>query len=144
MLVFMNSWYREKLGIQRDLVPGSKVGLTIELREKTPIKWMVYACVDHPQVVVRLATWLGLLGLGLGVIGVGLGMLALGEDNSFVLIGGEVVILAGFIVLVWGTLLMKRRSPHRARPSAASLPRIPEGLGGHPKPAINRHFKTGN
>jgi len=118
--VFMSSWYREKLGIERDHDKDKCVRLTIELtgtrslllRVTRGLLWQVYACADHPQVVVRLATWLGLVGLGLGVIGVGLGFLALDVRSirsvqSF----GILVLIAGIVEAVWSTTLVfsKRR-----------------------------------
>jgi hypothetical protein len=69
-------WYRKRLG---DLETG--IELEIEVQEVRKVICGTYgrvrACLDHPQVVVRLATWLGLWGFGLGLIGVILGIIPL-------------------------------------------------------------------
>jgi hypothetical protein len=68
----IGAWYRARLG---GLATQSDVPLEI----KACNSWIgqFCACVHHPQVVVRLAAWLGGIGLILGVIGLGLGVASL-------------------------------------------------------------------
>ena len=61
--VVMNKWYRKRLGSIR---PGEEQELTIKITKGPWAKFK--ACIQHPQVVVRLATWLGVIGVALGVI----------------------------------------------------------------------------
>jgi hypothetical protein len=68
--IVINAWYRMRLG---DIRTQSSYDLTISPAENL---WgRMQACIQHPQVVVRLSTWLGILGLCLGIVGVGLGIL---------------------------------------------------------------------
>ncbi len=64
----MNAWYRKLLG---DLVTNHDHDLKIG-RANNPYG-KLRACLQHPQVVVRLATWLALLSVFLGALGVFLG-----------------------------------------------------------------------
>lgn len=67
----IGAWFRAGLG---GIKTQSEVPLTV-----TPCSswWGQFrACIDHPQVVVRLATWLGAIGLVLGVLGLALGIAA--------------------------------------------------------------------
>lgn len=66
--IVMNEWYRTKLGVK-------KTQATITLKLKSPHKWngwyyKLKACSDHPQIVVRVATNLGIISSVLGIIGV--------------------------------------------------------------------------
>jgi hypothetical protein len=68
-IVVMNRWYRDLL----DLGSPSQVK-DVELEVcRAPFGLGLYfslrACLMHPQAIVRVATWLGLLGMLLGVIG---------------------------------------------------------------------------
>jgi hypothetical protein len=66
----MNAWFRRKLRI-RDGRNELHVAIC-----KSP--WCgICACFHHPQVVVRLATWLGFIGVALGVLGVVLAVIPL-------------------------------------------------------------------
>lgn len=70
--IVMNGWYRSKLG---DLAKQSTADIIV-----TPANthWGRFrACTHHPQIVVRVAAWLGLISVGLGAIGVALGALSL-------------------------------------------------------------------
>ena len=68
----VNNWFRAKLG-----------GLVTQLDEPLIINPSDYwwgkfkACTDHPQIVVRVAAWLGIIGLFLGIVGLVLGALSL-------------------------------------------------------------------
>lgn len=59
----INEWYRKMLG---DLNTQTECNLCIEEAENPWGKF--HSCIQHPQVVVRVATWLGLISIGLGVI----------------------------------------------------------------------------
>ena len=67
--ITINSWYRKKLG-------GIDTKTIQELEIRAANNWLgrLCSCFQHPQVVVRMATWLSLISLGLGVLGVCLGI----------------------------------------------------------------------
>lgn len=69
--IVANEWYRRKLG-----VVNTNSDERISFREANHLIGRLMASIQHPQVVVRLATWLGLLSLVLGAIGVWLGLSA--------------------------------------------------------------------
>ncbi|WP_133819440.1 hypothetical protein [Tahibacter aquaticus] len=70
--IVMNGWYRSKLG---NLAKQSSAQIKVELANSHWGRFM--ACTHHPQVVVRVAAWLGLISVVLGAIGVFLGVLSL-------------------------------------------------------------------
>jgi hypothetical protein len=70
--IVMNEWYRKRLG---NLETKNDYPLVIEVSDSWWDK--IRACLQHPQNVVRIATRLGLIGVGLGVIGFVLGIVAL-------------------------------------------------------------------
>lgn len=63
--IVINSWYRKRLG-------GIETKTNQELEIRAANKWWGKLRFNwgHPQVVVRMATWLALLSLGLGILGV--------------------------------------------------------------------------
>ena len=61
----MNAWYREKLGINKT---QSNYKLQIEFVTKWCIGKRIKACTMHPQVAIRLSTWLGVIGIFVGAI----------------------------------------------------------------------------
>jgi hypothetical protein len=69
--IVINKWYRSRLG---DFATQSEQNLHIVAQDH----WWgrCWACLHHPQVGLRLATWLGVLGFVLGVVGVILGVLS--------------------------------------------------------------------
>ena len=68
----VGGWFRAKLG---GLTTQSDVPLTIK---SSDCLWGKFkACTDHPQIVVRVAAWLGAIGLFLGIVGIALGVLSL-------------------------------------------------------------------
>lgn len=69
--IIANEWYRRKLGIH-----STKNYEHISISEANHLYGRFRASIQHPQVVVRLATWLGLLSVILGVIGICLGLSA--------------------------------------------------------------------
>lgn len=61
----INSWYRKRLGsIQK------KAFHELEISEANCWYGKFQACIGHPQVVVRLATWLGIISVGLGILSI--------------------------------------------------------------------------
>ncbi|GAA5072274.1 hypothetical protein [Lysobacter panacisoli] len=69
----IGAWYRAGLG-------GLSTQTDVRLKIVAKNSWFgqFRACVGHPQVVVRLAAWLGGVGFALGVIGLVLGVASLG------------------------------------------------------------------
>ena len=68
----ISGWYRAALG---DLSTKADVPLNIK---PSNCWWGKFkACTDHPQIIVRVAAWLGAIGLFLGVVGLALGVLSL-------------------------------------------------------------------
>lgn len=70
--IVMNGWYRSKLG---NLAKQGTAQITVKPVNGHWGRFM--ACMHHPQVVVRVAAWLGLTSVMLGAIGVLLGALSL-------------------------------------------------------------------
>jgi hypothetical protein len=68
----MNEWYRTLLG---DLTTRSEYELQIS--DSDNLKGRLMASVHHPQIVVRVAFWLGVISVILGVVGLGLGIISL-------------------------------------------------------------------
>ena len=66
------AWHRAALG---GLVLGTETELEIKQRDGALGK--LRACLDHPQTVVRVSTWLGAVGFLLGLIGFGLSLWSL-------------------------------------------------------------------
>ncbi|WP_335922605.1 hypothetical protein [Shewanella algae] len=64
-VVLMNAWYREKLGIDKT---QSSQDLQISFVTKWCVGKRIKACTMHPQVAVRLSTWLGLVGIFVGTV----------------------------------------------------------------------------
>lgn len=102
-LAFVSSWYRRRLGIGM----GQRV-LTVEYREgaATPFSWQLRVCFQHPQVVVRLAVLLAIIGLGLGIVALGFGMLAIPDWRPLgAWIGWLIALLGCFLMIfvpIWG------------------------------------------
>jgi len=94
--IFMSSWYRHRLELDK----GQRVELAIDFPGRVQkIFWQFRACLQHPQVVVVLATALGIVAVGLGLIGFGLGLIGIqhvapfgqGVGFGFVFVGVVVV-----------------------------------------------------
>jgi hypothetical protein len=113
--VFINHWYRRKLGIE--VKAGESLLLNIAVKSNPHAQ--ARACIQHhPQLVVRIATWLGVVALGLGLLGVGLAAFPL-ADQGGVLACHEVLVQSvggalcafGIGLPVYGTvfLLLARR-----------------------------------
>ena len=70
--IVMNGWYRARLG---GLMTQGDYPLEIMAADSWRGKLL--ACMDHPQIVVRVAIWLGILSVALGVVGAVLGVISL-------------------------------------------------------------------
>ena len=70
--IVINGWYRARLG---GLATQEDVSLTIEPCNSLYGRFM--ACIHHPQAVVRVAAWLGLISIFLGFFGLVLGVISL-------------------------------------------------------------------
>lgn len=68
--IVMSGWYRARLG-------GLETQKEYALKITSTRCWWgrIRACMDHPQIVVRVAVWLGVLSITLGVVGVLLGII---------------------------------------------------------------------
>lgn len=67
----IGEWFRAKLGTK------TQEHALLQIRPCRTWFGHFRACTDHPQVVVRVAAWLGGIGLALGIVGLGLGILSL-------------------------------------------------------------------
>lgn len=67
--LIINEWYRQKLGITK-----TQQFENLEVNTCDNIWGKTWASLHHPQIVVRLATMLGVLSVFLGVIGILLGI----------------------------------------------------------------------
>ena len=67
--IVMSEWYRKKLGITE-----TQIDIDFDVVKKDNPWSHLRASLHHPQIVVRLATWLSGIGLLLGVIGLFLGI----------------------------------------------------------------------
>lgn len=61
--IVIGGWYRAKLG-------GIKTKEDVSLSIKQCNWWWfnILACLQHPQIVVRVGAWLGIIGIGLGLV----------------------------------------------------------------------------
>ena len=69
--IVLNSWYRAKLGQL-----GTQEEYQLQIARADGWWGRLRACMQHPQVVVRVAAWLGLVSVGLGALGVILGAMS--------------------------------------------------------------------
>ncbi len=69
--IVMGYWYRARLGglETQEVYP-------LDVKAAKPVWGNLRACMQHPQVIVRVAVWLGLLSVGLGLLGVILAVFA--------------------------------------------------------------------
>lgn len=70
--IVMSGWYRARLGgleTQQDY--------PLEITAANNCWGKLRACMHHPQIVVRVAAWLGLISVALGTIGVLLGIISI-------------------------------------------------------------------
>jgi hypothetical protein len=69
--IVMNQWYRKRLGLQ----PQQDYSLEVDPRNR----WFgrIRACMQHPQNVVRVAVWLGVISVATALVGLVLGAISL-------------------------------------------------------------------
>ena len=70
--IVMSAWYRARLGgleTQQDYL--------LEISAANNYWGKLLACMHHPQIVVRVAVWLGVISVALGVAGVFLGVISI-------------------------------------------------------------------
>ncbi len=67
--ITINAWYRSKLG-----GIATKTNHELEIRSANNPWGKLRANFQHPQVVVRMATWLAIISVSLGAVGVCLGI----------------------------------------------------------------------
>ena len=61
-VAIINSWYRNKLGIAE-----TKSNVTLKFTKSG--SWRrICACLDHPNISVRISTWLALISMVLGLV----------------------------------------------------------------------------
>jgi len=70
--VFVNAWYRKRLGIE---LSDKEVSLDVTAADS--IYGQIRACLNHPQVVVRIAMGLGLWSFVLSLIGLAFAIIPL-------------------------------------------------------------------
>ncbi len=63
--IIINGWYRKHLG-----GIATKESHDLEVWEENRLWGRFRASIGHPQVVVRLATWLGVISVALGILGI--------------------------------------------------------------------------
>jgi len=67
-IVVMNEWYRVKLGIPATYkVSNREIDLVILATNSHFAR--LRSCLDHPQLIVRVSTWLGIVGAFSGITG---------------------------------------------------------------------------
>lgn len=83
----INDWYRAALG-------GLSTQADVPLTVKSCNSWLGHfkACTHHPQTVVRVAAWLGLISVVLGLLGAVLGAASLwAADRNMAAQQGDVM-----------------------------------------------------
>jgi len=68
----IGAWYRAALG-----GIATQTDVPLEIKPCNSCVGQFCACTHHPQVVVRLAAWLGGIGFVLGILGLALGVASL-------------------------------------------------------------------
>lgn len=102
-LIFLNGWQRQSLGISsKDICKTKQLKITFSNSPALSLWWQFKSCLQHPQIVVFLATMLAVISLGLGLIGVGLGFIGIktlcpvGENIgiAFIALGGIICVFS--------------------------------------------------
>lgn len=70
--IVMSSWYREKLGRL-----GTQEEYQLQITRSDAWWGKLRARMQHPQIVVRVAAWLGVVSVALGALSVTLGVVSL-------------------------------------------------------------------
>ena len=109
-LIFLSSWYRRRLEIKHHSGPLT-INLEITICKFPRSLWaQILACVEHPQLVVLLATVLGIIGVGLGLIGVGLGIIGIASWSPVAGDFGIVCMALGILVSAFGLVPLFKRA----------------------------------
>ena len=96
--IILNGWHRKRLGgIETNKFHN------LEVSDANNLWGKLCAGADHPQTVVRITTWLGVISAGLGLIGVGLGLISV--EFNFI---GMVILFCGLVVGMIGGFLAKK------------------------------------
>ena len=61
-VITVNAWYRSKLGLKT-----TNTDYDLRITPSNDLWGKFFSCIQHPQVVVRLATWLGTVSIFLGI-----------------------------------------------------------------------------
>ncbi|MEZ8097228.1 hypothetical protein ACED51_24285 [Photobacterium swingsii] len=70
-LIVISEWYRKKLG---DIPTKQEVDLDIN---EVDSHWAKFrTCINHPQIVVRLSSWLAVISVCLGIVSFILGVIS--------------------------------------------------------------------
>ncbi len=104
--IFISNWYRYRLEI--DLGQPVDIDISFPKRRIKLVLWQFFACFQHPQIVVVLATSLGMIAVGLGIIGIGLAIIGVQHWTPFEGLG-IVSIIAGAATVLLGTAPLFRR-----------------------------------
>jgi len=70
--IVMSAWYRARLGNLETLRDYN-----LEIRAANGWWGKLRSCTQHPQIIIRVAVWLGVISVGLGVVGVVLGVVSI-------------------------------------------------------------------
>lgn len=71
-IIVMNEWYREKL-----CITSTQVEHNFRVKKVNNPYGHIKASLDHPQIVVRLAMELAVIGFVLGIVGLALGIIGI-------------------------------------------------------------------
>ena len=63
--IVINAWHRAKLGGIH-----TQTDVKLDVKAANSLWGKIRACIDHPQIAIRAAIWLGLLSVALGLIGI--------------------------------------------------------------------------
>ena len=63
--IVINSWYRKHLGHIK-----SQSEYSFEIKKKDTIFGKIMASLKHPQIIIRVAFWLGIIIVGLGILSI--------------------------------------------------------------------------
>ncbi|TCV82718.1 hypothetical protein [Sulfurirhabdus autotrophica] len=90
--IVIGSWYRAALG-------GLSTQEDVSLIVKPSNNWWgrFMACAHHPQTIVRVAAWLGLISVGLGLLGAVLGATSIWAAEPIIAIEMDVQNSAFFV-----------------------------------------------
>jgi len=107
-MFFVSEWYRLRLGIDEDSY--AEIPIRIETYDSESVLWQLRACLQHPQIVVFIASILGIVGTGLGLIGLGLVLIAIKDIFGPGLAIGILAAIAGLVVTLFGIIQLLGRN----------------------------------